>query len=90
MEFYLMKIIKISLLLIIFISYSTTPQSITSAQKKSYKGNAILGNGNLCAVYSDDPRIVKQNGTKGIQHLYFKDYTADYVASTSFNLYNDS
>ncbi len=83
------NVFKISFLLIILISYSIHSQSILTTPKKSYKGNAILGNGNLCAVYSDDPRIVKIKGTKGIQHLYYKDYTADYVASTSFDLYND-
>ncbi len=80
---------KSLLLLIIFISQLAYPQSIDKNHRKSFKGNAVLGNGNLCAVYSDDPRIVKLNNTKGIQHLYYNDYTADYVASTSFDLYND-
>ena len=51
-------------------------------QKRPWKGYSILGNGHLTAVYSDDSRI----RGRGIQHLYFKDYTADYVASTSFQL----
>jgi GH15 family glucan-1,4-alpha-glucosidase len=49
--------------------------SICSAQQ----GYSILGNGHLTVVYSD-------LNQQGIQHLYFKDYTADYVASTSFGL----
>ncbi len=51
-----------------------------------WKGFAILGNGNLTAVYSDDSRITASTQAEGIQHLYFKDYTADYVASTRFRL----
>ena len=51
-------------------------------QKRPWKGYSILGNGHLTAVYSDDNRI----GSRGIQHLYFKDYTADYISSTFFQL----
>ncbi len=80
---------QLFLLLLIFIPSLFYSQSFSGIKKKSYKGNAVLGNGALCAVYSDDPRIVKIKGTKGIQHLYYKDYSADYVASTSFDLYND-
>ncbi len=54
----------------------------TKDQKRPWKGYSILGNGRVTAVYSDDVRI----SGRGIQHLYFKDYTADYVASTSFDL----
>ena len=53
-----------------------------------WKGNAILGNGNLCAVYSDDPRIEAISKGKGIQHLYYQNYTGDYVSSAFFNLYD--
>src|ERR1035441_6112145 len=53
-------------------------------QKRPWKGYSILGNGRLTAVYSDDSRIAGITHARGIQHLYFKDYTADYVASTSF------
>ena len=59
-------------------------------QKRPWKGYSILGNGHLTAVYSDDSRIVSLTHQKGIQHLYFKDYTADYVASTSFELVGGS
>ena len=52
--------------------------------KRPWKGYAILGNGHLTAVYSDDSRIESLTHQKGIQHFYFADYTADYVASTSF------
>lgn len=57
-----------------------------NAQKRPWKGYSILGNGHLTAVYSDDSRIVSLTHQQGIQHFYFKDYTADYVASTSFDL----
>ena len=55
-------------------------------QKRPWKGYSILGNGRLTAVYSDDSRIAGITHARGIQHLYFKDYTADYVASTSFEV----
>jgi GH15 family glucan-1,4-alpha-glucosidase len=51
-----------------------------------WKGNAVLGNGKVCVVYSDDPRIEAKTHRKGIQHLYFNDYTADYVSSAYFQL----
>lgn len=54
---------------------STSPTS-------KYKGYAILGNGEICVVYSDDPRIVKTKNAKGIQHFYFQDYTVDYISSS--------
>ncbi len=54
--------------------------------KRPWKGYAILGDGHLTAVYSDDSRISALTHSKGIQHFYFKDYTADYIASTSFDL----
>ncbi len=57
-----------------------------SESDRPWKGYSILGDGNLAAVYSDDARIVGSTHAKGIQHFYFKDYTADYVASTSFEL----
>jgi len=63
------------------------------AQKKNserpWKGNAILGNGNLCVVYSDDVRIKSRTSYSGLQHFYFNDYTVDYIASSSFALYDE-
>jgi GH15 family glucan-1,4-alpha-glucosidase len=59
-------------------------------QKRPWKGYSILGNGRLTAVYSDDSRITGVAHARGIQHLYFKDYTADYIASTSFEVVNIS
>jgi GH15 family glucan-1,4-alpha-glucosidase len=57
-----------------------------SGEKRPWKGYSILGNGHLTAVYSDDARISAQTHATGIQHFYFRDYTADYIASTSFEL----
>ncbi len=57
-----------------------------SDSKRPWKGYSILGNGHLTAVYSDDSRISGLTHAKGIQHFYFRDYTADYIASTSFDL----
>ncbi len=58
------------------------------AADRPWKGNAILGNGNLCLVYSDDARMTAITNSKGIQHLYFKDYTTDYISSTEFELFD--
>jgi GH15 family glucan-1,4-alpha-glucosidase len=58
----------------------------STASKRPWKGYSILGNGHLTAVYSDDPRISAVTHAAGVQHLYFGDYTADYVAATSFAL----
>jgi GH15 family glucan-1,4-alpha-glucosidase len=54
--------------------------------RHTWEGYSILGNGNLTVVYSDDPRISAKTNAMGVQHLYFSDYTADYVAATSFKL----
>jgi hypothetical protein len=54
--------------------------------ERPYKGYAIIGNGSLCAVYSDDSRICDKTKLRGIQHFYVNDYTVDYIASTSFDL----
>jgi GH15 family glucan-1,4-alpha-glucosidase len=51
-----------------------------------WEGYSILGNGNLTVVYSDDPRISAKTGFTGVQHFYFRDYTADYIAATSFKI----
>ncbi len=58
--------------------------------KLPWKGYAILGNGHLTAVYSDDARISALTHSQGIQHFYFKDYTADYISSTSFDLLDEN
>ena len=51
-----------------------------------YKGYAVLGNGKVCAVYSDDARIAELKKAKGIQHFYFQDFTVDYISSTRVEL----
>ena len=54
--------------------------------KRPWERYAILGSGRLAVVYSDDSRITRRTHARGIQHLYFDDYTADYVSSTGFDL----
>lgn len=76
-------------LIILFIGNKLNAQQLKNSEQP-WKGNAILGNGNICVVYSDDQRIYYQSGGVGIQHLYFNNYTVDYVASSEFNLYDDS
>ncbi|MCX6150708.1 MAG: hypothetical protein NTX22_09310 [Ignavibacteriales bacterium] len=56
---------------------------------RPWKGNAILGNGNICLVYSDDARMTKITKGKGIQHFYLNDYTTDYIASTTFDVFDE-
>ncbi len=76
--------------LILFASFIILNSFLVAQQNDKlnghWKGNAILGNGKICVVYSDDPRIEAQSNSKGIQHLYFNDYTADYVSSAYFQL----
>ncbi|MCE1189032.1 MAG: hypothetical protein LWX56_07810 [Ignavibacteria bacterium] len=50
------------------------------------KGNAILGNGNMCLVYSDDSRITSRSAHSGIQHFYYKNYCMDYLAGSDFEI----
>ena len=66
------KLIAIASILYTLVACSTenTP--------RHWKGYAILGNGNVCAVYSDDDRFSKS----GIQHFYYKNFTADYISSS--------
>jgi len=52
----------------------------------SWKGFAIIGNGDVCTVYSDDNRLKGQ----GLQHFYYKDYTADYISSTSVEVIKEN
>jgi GH15 family glucan-1,4-alpha-glucosidase len=77
---------------VLLLGFSSLIVSFANAQpsgaNRRWKGYAILGSGHLTAVYSDDPRITCLTHQKGIQHFYFGDYTADYVASTSFDLLN--
>jgi hypothetical protein len=54
-----------------------------------FKGYAILGSGNVTAVYSDDPRVKGKNSSLGVQHFYFEDYTKDYIAASSLVLTSD-
>ncbi|MHB1687287.1 MAG: hypothetical protein ACYCVH_07925 [Ignavibacteriaceae bacterium] len=73
----------------LFLSASVLSQTNPINSKQPWKGYAILGNGNICVVYSDDPRISKLTGAEGIQHFYFNNYTADYISSSSFKIQND-
>lgn len=56
-------------------------QSEVERKEKSgpYKGSAILGNKNICYVYSE----IKENMTNenGITHMYINDFTFDYLAA---------
>jgi GH15 family glucan-1,4-alpha-glucosidase len=83
-----MRNLVANLVIAVLVFYSAT-SSQNLKNPNPWKGNAILGNGNLTVVYSDDNRVSSQSGGKGIQHLYFKDYTIDYIASTEFHLYDE-
>jgi GH15 family glucan-1,4-alpha-glucosidase len=77
------------LLAIIFVSTVSVPitdNAESDGMPKPWRGSAVLGNGTVCAVYSDDPRTASRTGRTGIQHFYYGDYTADYVHSTDFEL----
>jgi hypothetical protein len=55
---------------------------------KLYRGSAIVGNGEVCLVYSDDERVFEPSlpVTGGILQFYFRDFTASYVRGSSFNI----
>ena len=74
------------LAVVLILSSGVLAYSQGSGVNRPWKGYSILGNGHLTAVYSDDPRISGSTHANGIQHFYFNDYTADYVASTSFEV----
>ncbi|HLN53535.1 MAG TPA: hypothetical protein VK212_07480 [Lentimicrobium sp.] len=54
-----------------------------------WPGNAVVGNGKFCAVYSEDPRVIK-DGKRGIRHLYMNDFKADYIQAAYFQLMNQT
>ncbi len=57
---------------------------------KLWPGYAILGNGNICAVYSDHTGGSPKSTLRGIQHLYYRDFTADYIGSTTFQVLDEN
>lgn len=62
---------------------------LSNSYAGNWPGNAIVGNGKFCAVYSEDKRVTKDSGT-GIRHLYMNDFTSDYIQSAYFQLMNQS
>ncbi len=75
-----------SILFIIFSLLLSSQNAFSQTTKQPWKGYSVLGNGNMCLVYSDDQRITKRTKCKGIQHFYFGNYTHDYIASSSFEI----
>ncbi len=82
----LTEVSKCSLLVLLALSICGLSYGQQTDPQRPWKGYAILGNGHLTAVYSDDERISTETHGKGIQHFYFGNYTADYISSTSFHL----
>jgi hypothetical protein len=84
------KILYISLLLIISIFGCKPKEEIPMyvPDKKLYPGSAIIGNGEVCVVYSDDERSFDRSlpVTGGIQQFYFNDFTASYIRGSSFGI----
>jgi len=74
------------LLAMIILTSMPVHSAESKIMSKLWPGHAILGNGKICAVYSDDPKVHPKSTLKGIQHLYYRDYTADYIASTNFQV----
>lgn len=84
------KLVLISFFFIYMSQFSAAGEDTLKVSRHPYKGCAVLGNGSICAVYSDDDRISAGTNLRGIQHFYYKDYTADYIASTSFSLTDET
>lgn len=72
-----------------FVVIAATLLFTQAAKAGDWPGHAIIGNGQFCAVYSEDQRITK-DGRKGIRHLYIGDYTCDYLNSAYFRLMNQT
>ncbi|MBK6965937.1 MAG: hypothetical protein IPH20_18910 [Bacteroidales bacterium] len=56
----------------------------------TWPGSAIIGNGSLCGVFSDDSAITSKDGLQGLRHLYFNNFTADYIKSAGFEVFNSN
>ncbi len=82
-----MKTIFAFLIAINFLAFAQTGKN--EIQNK-YKGSSVLGNGKICVVYSDDFRVGNDSLQNGIQHFYFNDFTADYIYSTRFEIFDQS
>ena len=82
------------MLTLILISILTLSISGADAEEgpmpKRWPGFAILGNGSLCAVYSDHTGPFPKSTVRGIQYLYYRDYTANYLASTDLEVVGPS
>ena len=77
----------LSVLLSFILSLSTPAADAEEPPMSAHwPGHAILGNGSICAVYSDHPGPFRQSTLRGIQHLYYRDFTADYIASTDLEV----
>lgn len=83
-----MLAIILSCVLFLFIpaAGSASAEAEVTAMPNRWPGYAILGNGMICAVYSDHPGPFKQSTLRGVQHLYYQDFTADYIASTDLEV----
>ncbi|MCX8011331.1 MAG: hypothetical protein N3A61_09275 [Ignavibacteria bacterium] len=66
---------------LIFTSMVYSKPTVKSEESSNYAGYAIIGNGNVCAVYTDDFRYE----SIGITKLFYKNYTASYVQSSFIN-----
>ena len=60
--------------ILVFMTSHLLAQEELRPSPRPWKGSAILGNGRLCVVYSDDKRVGPETGSGGIRHLYFQDY----------------
>jgi GH15 family glucan-1,4-alpha-glucosidase len=78
-----------SLIALIILKIISAHSAESKIMPKLWPGYAILGNGTICAVYSDDAPLAPKSTLQGIQHLYYRDYTADYIASTTFQVYDE-
>lgn len=74
---------KSALLLFMFMLFNTISAG-------NWPGNAIVGNGRFCAVYSEDARVTAKDRSRGIRHFYWNDFTADYISSAYFELITKS
>ncbi len=57
---------------------------VSAADAQKWRGYGVVGNGRVCAVYSDDPKILAGSSLAGLRSLFYKDFSVNYVRESKF------
>ncbi len=55
-----------------------------AANAQKWRGYGVVGNGRVCAVYSDDPKILAGTSLAGLRSLFYKNFSVNYVRESKF------